>query len=69
MYCLRALGSRDRGSNPIQGMDVWYVHVFILFVLPWVYVEDLRGADHPSKESYHLQNDQNGKSNLHTVKV
>jgi hypothetical protein len=24
------------GSNPTQGMDVWYVHVFILFVLSCV---------------------------------
>jgi hypothetical protein len=24
------------GSNPIQGMDVWYVYVFILFVLSYI---------------------------------
>jgi hypothetical protein len=24
------------GSNPTQGMDVWYVYVFILFVLSCV---------------------------------
>jgi hypothetical protein len=41
-------------SNPTQGMDVWGVYVFILFVLSCVYVEALRRADHSSKESYRL---------------
>jgi hypothetical protein len=35
-------------------MDVWYVYAFIVFVLSCVYVEALRLADHPSKESYSL---------------
>jgi hypothetical protein len=37
------------GSNPTQGMDVWYV-----CALSCGYVEALWRADHPSKESYHL---------------
>jgi hypothetical protein len=39
-------------SNPTQGMDVWYVYVFILCVR--CTVEALQRADHSSKESYHL---------------
>jgi hypothetical protein len=31
---------------------------FSVFVLSYIYVEALRRADHPYKESYRLQNDQ-----------
>jgi hypothetical protein len=41
------------GSNSIQGMEVWCVRLSV-FVLSCVYVEALRRADHPSKESYRL---------------
>jgi hypothetical protein len=41
-------------SNPTQGMDVWCVCAFSVFVLSCVQVEALRRADHPSKESYRL---------------
>jgi hypothetical protein len=37
------------GSNPIQGMDVWYVCAFFYVC---VQVEALWRADHPPKESY-----------------
>jgi hypothetical protein len=42
------------GSNSAQGMDVWCVYAFILFMLSCVQVAALRRADHSSKESYRL---------------
>jgi hypothetical protein len=40
------------GSNPTQGMDVQCLCMCVFCVS--VQVEDLRRADHPSKESYRL---------------
>jgi hypothetical protein len=31
MHCLHSLGSRDLGSNPTQGMDVWCLCVYVRF--------------------------------------
>jgi hypothetical protein len=49
--------SSDAGimsSNPTQGVDVWCVCVYSVFVLSCVYVAALQRADHSSKESYRL---------------
>jgi hypothetical protein len=42
------------GSNLTQGMDVWCVYVYSVFVLSCISLEALRRADHSSKVSYRL---------------
>jgi hypothetical protein len=43
------------GSNPTQGMDVWWLCVCArAFFCVCVQVEALRRADHPPKESYRM---------------
>jgi hypothetical protein len=42
------------GSVPTQGMDVFIVCVYSVFVLSCVEVEALRQADPPTKDSYSL---------------
>jgi hypothetical protein len=64
MYCLRSLGSRDRGFESHSGHGRLVFVYMCAFFCVCVQVEALRRADHPPKESYWLSMIQKKKTEV-----